>query len=467
MRQPYLVTDRAAEIPGLERITPGQAGTLPVGHPGCWLIDMQQWQEGWKFVCALRNNRSPKVYVRPLIYFNAPSSIPKEIKLAADALFTGDIRDQNHMRPLLSRVEPINQWIDNLPDADSEADVNIAFKVLRLFASRNTEQAPVRSVRRSSGFVYPLIEPLFPVRDTGALDTLDFLYQQRLLSGYFNDRAYFCSQCDSAFLNFKETCPHCSSDDIKSNELIHHFKCAYVGEISEFRHEEELICPKCDGQLKHIGVDYDKPSVIHRCNQCTHQFQDPVTIASCYNCGHRSEPENQTKRDIQAYTVSAIGNNAANYGMEALFIRFLKTEIQIQSFETFTAILQMERARIERYKEPPSTLVLIQLRDVAQLHAKFGRRAREIFAELSAAFKTMLRDSDVITARNESIFLVIMTQTNEQNARHAAGRLQRSIAELLKNNLQFESEMFVEVRGIDKETNLSRILEQFFHDHAD
>jgi len=467
MRQPYLVTDTRALLPGVEQVTPDQAGRLPVDQPACWMIEMRNWQTGWKTVCDLRNHKAPKVYLRPLIFFNPPGDIPEDIRMAADAQVSEDGPASKQFRSLLSRVEPVNIWIDNLPDADGEVDVNTSFKVLRLLASRNREQLPLRSIRRKSGFVYPIIEPLFPVRDTGALDTLAFLHEQRLLSGRFIDRAHFCGHCDSAFLNFKETCPHCGSDDIRSNELIHHFKCAYVGESSEFRGDGDMVCPKCDHTLKHIGVDYDKPSVIHRCNQCTHQFQNPVTITGCYNCGQSSQPENQTKRDIQAYSVSAIGKNAAMFGMEALFIRFLKTEIQLQSFETFTALMQIEKARIARYREPPSTLLLIHLKDISQLYARIGRRAKEIFSELSAAFKATVRESDLITSRNESIFLVLMTHTDEKSAQHAAARLELRINDLLENNLQFKSEMFTEARAIEKDTDLNGMLERFLRQHAD
>jgi GGDEF domain-containing protein len=356
--------------------------------------------------------------------------------------------------------EYINQWIDALPNSN-ELDNNIAFKILRFIASRNKEFAPVLSVADMTGFLYPQLQPFFERRDIGILQTIDFLHAQNLLISHFFKKAYFCSHCDCAFLNFEEICPHCSSNDLNMDELIHHFKCAYTGASPDFKRGDDLVCPKCDKALRHIGVDYDKPSTVYRCNQCAHSFQEPLVTSTCYNCGRTTEPENQVLRTIQSYSISSIGENAARYGMESLFANILETEIKLTPFASFNDFYNVEVARIQRYKKSTSSLVLFGFENLNELYIQLGKRAQNIFVELSAVFKSVLRSSDLITARNESVFIVIMTETDVVSAERAVERLKEGVEALFENNLDYKPTLFTRIHEVGPELSPEKMLEQF------
>jgi len=468
MRKPYYIKTNDDQVApaNVESIALDRVGSLAIEDVSYWLVDMRIWQEGWQTVCELRRNLSPKVYLRPIIYLMESMDMPTEIHKAADGHVNTMSVDSAIIEDWVSRVEHINHWINHLSKVDSAQDSNIAFKVLRIITSRNIELKPITTIRRSSGYVYPVLEPLFAKRDTGVMETLSFLESQHLLTPAFVSKAHYCSHCGSAFLNFKESCTHCSSDDLTLDELVHHFKCAYTAEMSEFKQGDQLQCPKCERQLRHIGVDYDKPSMVYHCNQCSHTFQDPKIVTECYNCGRSVEPENQEVRVIQSYTVSAIGLNAAEYGLEALFTNLLDAELHLYSSNAFRDFFNVEAARINRYKVTSSSLAMIQFRDLDQLYIKLGSRAQEVFAELSTIFKTVLRQSDVITARNESIFFVIMTETKKEHAYRAVERLREGVTALFKNNLDFTPELVVGVEEINEQLDLEKTLEAFLENNA-
>jgi len=463
-RHPYLIKSEntSLAIEGVKTISKEEIDKKDSDDVAFWLIDMHNWQEGWNTLCTIRRNLSPKIYLKPVLFIVDSSNIPDEIINASD----GNLPLSNYSILLLeewvSRVNHTNQWIANLHLDNS--DSNIAFRVLRIIASRHIELEPVTTIRRHSGYVYPILEPLFTKRDSGILDTLSFLESQHLLSTRFISRAHFCSHCDSAFLNFKETCTQCGADDIHSDELVHHFKCAYTAEMAQFRKGDRLSCPKCERELKHIGVDYDKPSIIYNCNQCNHSFQDPKIMTECFNCGRQSEPENQEHRTIYAYTASAIGRNAADYGMDTLFTNILETELNLFSESAFRDFFRIELSRINRYNISNSTFALIHFGDIEKLYIKLGNQARNIFQALSNIFKSVLRHSDVISAKNETLFLVIMTETSLEHSQIACDRLKKEINELFKSNLDFQPQINILTKAFTDNLELDPILEKFLND---
>ena len=428
------------------------------------IIDMRNWQKGWETLCTLRQHLTADIYLKPVVFLMDSIDVPNEIKQAADGHIAFSALNQPLIDEWASKLEPINLWIDRLTDRESTSDSNLSFKILRIIASRNMELKPITTIRRTSGYVYPILEPLFGVRDTGVLETLNFLQSQSLLTEKFVTKAHFCGHCSSAFLNFKEVCPHCSSDDLTIDELVHHFKCAYTAELSEFHQGDRLVCPKCELPLRHIGVDYDKPSTVSRCNQCNHRFQDAQVMTDCYSCGRSAEPSNQVIQNINAYTVSAIGQNAAYYGLDALFTNLLESELHLYSATAFKEFFRVEVARIERYKVSTSSLGMINFKELDSLYLRLGKKAQQVFAELSAIFKIVFRESDVITAHNESIFFVLMTETNSESAITAMERLNVSVKALFENNLDVTLDIKTLIKAVDTEIDLGATLESFLID---
>ncbi len=432
-----------------------------------FLIDCSDPHAAYRQLCRIRRMVDPALYLRPVLFLPGPESVPKNILQSAD----GAIQAMGHslheqLESWTARLEGINKKIHQYTGQPNQNDTNIAFKILRFIASRNLTAEPIPSVQALSGYIFPALQPLFPKPDNGIFETLEYLETQRLLSGTFTGSAYSCTHCGCAFLNFFETCPDCGSSDLVTDELIHHFKCAYVGELSEYRQGNELICPKCDKTLNHIGVDYDKTSIVYHCNQCGNVFQEAGVMTSCYNCHRETEPENQVQRSIKSYTITAIGENAASYGMDSLFQNILESKVHALAFSAFKEFFRIEQARIQRYGVTVSSLAALRLGGIEELYTKLGKRTREIFDEISEAFKANLRSSDLFTMRNETLFLIILTETSPENGERALKRIKERIGSLLKSNLDITLDADSAIWSITPDLDLDSCLEKVLNRYA-
>ena len=55
----------------------------------------------------------------------------------------------------------------------------------------------------------------------------------------------------------------------------------------------------------HIGVDYDKPSLVYTCNSCGHHSQESVMQASCFNCRTVQPVDALIERKIYNYELKS------------------------------------------------------------------------------------------------------------------------------------------------------------------
>ena len=136
------------------------------------------------------------------------------------------------------------------------------------------------------------------VRDAGVL------CGQGLLQREFFDRFNVCARCNSARLHVREECSECRSSDLVEEPYLHHFKCAFQGPESQFRHGDDLVCPKCRRELSHFGFDYDKPGTMIVCRSCGHAASEPVVGFVCLDCGAHADSEACPTRDIYSYRIT-------------------------------------------------------------------------------------------------------------------------------------------------------------------
>lgn len=436
MRTPYYFSrnNAASPLAAVGTFNLAEISTYDLASISCFLVDGNSASEAMDNIGAIRQHDNPLIYLKPIVLIGNMNTLIKTVEENVDHSASVEQFSREYLDNLSASFEAINQWIDAIPDVATVSDSSSRFKTLRLMASRDLKITPYYTVEHHNGFNYPKLKPLFAKKDNSIERTLEFLEQQQLITAKLKRRAHFCPHCDCAFLNFKETCPDCQSDNIETDELIHHFKCGHTDSAAKFKHFNKMQCPKCDNDLKHIGVDYDKPSTFHECNECSHTFQDPRVLADCYNCHRTMEPDNLDLRDINEYEVSALGKNAAIFGLDALFTSILSTDLNLYAQDEFKNFLAVERSRIKRYKLSQSSIALIHLGNLESLFETLGKKAEQVFKELSVVFKSVFRESDVISARNESVFCVLMTETSETNANLAISRLSASVDDLFKTN---------------------------------
>ncbi len=154
---------------------------------------------------------------------------------------------------------------------------------------------------------YPLAA-LWAEQDNELFPWLYSLEREGLIEGAeLVDRVRYCSTCHSGHLNYVESCPECGSIDVASESALHCFACGHVAAQSDFLHAGHLSCPNCLSQLRHIGVDYDRPLENYRCNSCHALFVDGVVKARCLEAQHEQLPEQLIVRAIRNYKLTDNG----------------------------------------------------------------------------------------------------------------------------------------------------------------
>ena len=138
-------------------------------------------------------------------------------------------------------------------------------------------------------------------------------FNQKLLDmGYaepqeFVERVHICPHCKSSHLIYAECCPKCNSSNVNEEPMLHHFRCANISPESTYVYDEKLRCPKCRQYLRHIGVDYDRPTDIHTCVECGHTFLHTNMKVRCANCGSMQRPANLQSIDVVRYKYTPEG----------------------------------------------------------------------------------------------------------------------------------------------------------------
>lgn len=417
----------------------------------------------YEFLTRIRGHSKANIYLKPVFWMHAVDE-DSVVSDHVDGEWTRD--ERSALNSLQQRASSINNRIRNLASSGAREESGMELRVLRFMATRGHEFTPKRTTMNPDGFVYPQLTPLLERQSSSGggelVQILSILEERRLLTGEFVMRQHACQNCGSGFLNFEEMCPHCGATDLDTDDLVHHFRCAFTGPLSEYKKEKgKLVCPKCDRTLKQIGVDYDKPSVVHTCRRCHEQFQDPEVQTTCYECERTNPPEQQVDRQIKEYEVTALGEETAVYGLSDSLLSILERESRVLDYATFQLIVESEAARIERYQRSASSLLLVRVAGLQQLRMELGQRSQEVVEEIATAFDNTLRSSDYLSARDESLYLFLLTETAEQGARRAGERLEENIEGVLGQNLQHPPDLEIAVQPLRPDLNLDNLAETF------
>lgn len=126
----------------------------------------------------------------------------------------------------------------------------------------------------------------------------------------FIERIHVCPHCKGSHLFYMEACPKCSSSLLNEEPVLHHFRCANISPESSYAYDGELRCPKCHQMLRHIGVDYDRPSNVYTCQECNHTFLHTRMKVYCTSCMKTMTPMELMPQDIYSYEFTDEGLKA-------------------------------------------------------------------------------------------------------------------------------------------------------------
>ena len=313
-------------------------------------------------------------------------------------------------------------------------------KSLKYLYSRGREMLnPVRNRNSKIGYSYPIISVHYDHDDEHkVLDVLNHAHNEDLLFSQFHEIAYLCPNCYEGFVLYREVCPKCTSSNLYSEDLVHHFPCAYIGPLSDFVDEakpNELQCPKCDRTLRHIGVDYDKPSLIFHCNNCDHKFQDVFVKAKCLSCGTDSEVENLNRRRVQSYEMTNKGEEAAKVGYAP---SSREGELKIPGtvdMETFNLMLKYEVKRKE-IAEFQSNIGYINLANRYQLLRLDRATRQKMFTGVVEIIQKRIPNLDIIALKNESTIIFSMTEKEPEEAMNELEEIVESVKKYLRKKFK-------------------------------
>lgn len=311
-------------------------------------------------------------------------------------------------------------------------------KVLLYIHTRDIQDyRPLPSRESKLGYIYPMLTANLDFRrEEKALDILDMAEQEGFLTSSYIDSFYTCNNCYNSYLLFRETCPNCQSADVESEEQIHHFPCAYVGPISDFQSSLDptaLECPKCERTLKHIGVDYDKPSIIFNCKRCDHVFQDPVVKAKCNVCNSDIQVENLLKKDLRSYQLTSLGRDAA-LGKVIIDLNEFDDMVDVIDKEYFQRLLSKE---IERKNEATfdSTIASIRLDNITDVYERIGnQKSKKLVRELFELVNSEINRSDEVVFQSMVTIWILITEKGIREATPVIQKIEKRIKDLIDDN---------------------------------
>lgn len=406
----------------------------------------------------IRSHLNPECYLKPVfLYKGSDNRDPLIHHLSDGVIFSYE--QVNFLVPVLEKIYLRIAEINHTKSISFEAQM-IDKCLNMLFTREKTRIEPLPYLNSSIAYTYPELSVNFHPRDEWqVLDLLQLMETEGLLQGEFSDRIYQCTNCSGGYLIFREVCPTCQSTDNTSEDLIHHYPCAFIGPISDFQNEldDQLNCPKCNKGLRHIGVDYDKPSIIYTCNHCQSKFQDIHVQARCISCSHDNPVENLIPRAIKNYRLTKKGETVASTG-------YVSTSKDIEEFigtiklDTFKTMLKYE---IERLKQNDyiSNIGCVYIRNAGELFSMIGSNSqRALLKDLVEIVRRNLRSADLITFLNANTLMVSMNEIPTRVAEHILKEIGEIMTRLIRKNFKnFEADIRYKVQPLN--TKLSHELQ--------
>ncbi len=368
-------------------------------------------------------------------------------------------------------INEINEQFDEFGRVEkltaSERDM---INVLRFMISRKKDLKPIPDWKSNSCYSYPFIETII---ENGIFSMLDNLEQYGFLRPNFIDRIHLCPKCGSGHINFREACPSTGSPNIRAEDNIHHFNCGYVGPQSDFEvpGSDKLMCPKDHVELRHIGVDYDKPSQSIICNDSGEIFQEAIVNCLCLDCREVFLPEDAPKREILSYSITNIGVDTGKIGSLTYYTieKILKTSIGTKAFNYFEMMLEAEKKRSERYKNK-STVLFMKYKKLDELKEEIGvSNAFEFLRDITLIIKEEIRETDEVSSLGENKIAVLFTDTPGKDIKKIVmPRINRKIeTQVAIKKFKMQTQVFFDLKLLelpDDNDNLAGAIKWFKED---
>ena len=381
----------------------------------------------------IRGHHQPEIYLKGIFLMGNPHLRDKAVYSLIDGfiLANEDLRmAANRSQDYFLRSLDIHS---STPSGVYGAVIKKAFDLM--YTRQNKMLAPIRDTHSIIGYNFPELSMSFEDNEEPqVLDALDWAEREGLIWPDFQERIYVCSSCSGGFLSFREVCPHCKSSNVEGEDLVHHFPCAYIGPVSDFQMEDSSVlnCPKCNKDLHHIGVDYDKPAVINHCNNCDSIFQDVYVKAKCMNCESDMDVQYLKSRNINAYKLTKKGRLSITKGYETN-VTENELDITLQPLDTFMSLLKYDIIREGRElgDDALTGIYFENLNDFALEYGDFRRQT--LIREIALIVQQRMNDLDYMCLEQSNLLWIVVHDV--KNTERALENLVKEIKELIELNL--------------------------------
>jgi len=337
------------------------------------------------------------------------------------------------------RTGPLVTRASELPALSGRAD-STELQILALAYLRETPIEARWAPDRREMVGYPLLTGLAEPRRY-----LDALADAGLMERSFFDRLHRCGGCGGSRLNVREECPSCQAAHLEEESLIHHYRCAYQGLEREFLRGDRLICPKCRRELRHYGVDYDRPGSAYHCKACTKTSSEPTVGFLCADCGAHTPGDRAARREWHHYRLTGEGRDALLAGR--LPARSLAESMRemvpgVLSRRHFDLVAGFQRQIAERYERPLSgwRLSVDSAPESKAGEGGLGLAGQEhAFRLVAEVVAQAVRDCDAVTAEGNEV-RVLMPETDEAGSKVAIDRVKKRLEETVSGEIIFSIE---------------------------
>lgn len=381
----------------------------------------------------IRGHHQPEIYLKGIFLMGNPEMKSKAVYSLIDGFILGgeDLNmAANRAQDYFLRSLDIHP---SVPKGVFGTIIKKAFDLL--YTRQNKTLAPIRDTHSIIGYNFPELSVSFEENEEPqVLDALDWAEKEGLIWPDFQERIYVCTSCSGGFLSFREVCPHCKSSNIDGEDLVHHFPCAYIGPLSDFQMEDSSVlnCPKCNKDLHHIGVDYDKPSVINHCNNCDSIFQDVYVKAKCMNCESDMDVQYLKSRNINSYKLTKKGRQAITKGYSYDGIEE-QMDVMLHSMDSFLSLLRYDIIRESR-ELGDDVLTGIYFENLNEFANQFGDfRRQSLMREIALIVQQRLNDLDYICLEQSNLLWIVIHDVKK--IEKALENLVKDIKELIDRNL--------------------------------
>ncbi len=409
------------------------------------------------FVKEIRNSLIESIYLVPVFIYSQYTEVDDITSYLCDGIFSS-INENT----LVEKIQALIQRRDQLKVVEaSTTESRILNKLLRYQYTRNKELTPVINSKSHIGYEYPLVSNHFANEESAALiDMLNNLTENDYFVKQFVDRVNLCNQCNSAFLNYRESCPKCNSYNLVAEGLIHHIDCGYIGLEKAFGNPRQLICPNCEKQLWQLGSDYTKPSGTYSCNNCKHLFRESVKKVFCFNCKNTTTPEFLTHTNINSYKIT---DNGIKMAIGEIKKEVEKAEPSVSGFVSFTTFTTFLEYEIQRAKTTNSAVSIGKIKIDISLNDKnrLGVRFLKLLEEIGDFIKNTSLSGDIITIGPNDVFLIISPFNSLTKLDFLLGNMQISVQKMISIAFpDFDISVRVKSNFIDGRTQKNEMINE-------